>query len=407
MAVVLRSNTDLVYLPDHGIVGEEGALRVLPQITPQIHRLNLSYNDLGPAGTLTLFKGITTLRTRYSSPEHGAGLWGLHEVTLSANLLDDTALDGVLAYAKKDVLLAKIYMQGNQVTLQESLDSIVLSLNSSHVGTLSLTNNPTLDPAGFERFLAGLNSTYLRELHLAACNLPPAAATPLADFLRSPRSRSLELLVLDGNQFGQKGVTEIVDAIEENYALLKVGMTANHRTRRLDDQESAEPHEKEAVADELQVLEYQVHQRLAGYMERNQLLTRRVKLAASRTIAPARVILNALPPSDSQTARRVIDEISSGRALPPFRLLDLPEEVIHLIVRHVSGDPWALSEEQFTRLRVEASDRAALRRACAVRAERMRGKGRADEKGVMLELRQGWLKRGRWDRWEKQKPAGL
>lgn len=24
MAVVLRSNTDLVYLPDHGFVGEEG-----------------------------------------------------------------------------------------------------------------------------------------------------------------------------------------------------------------------------------------------------------------------------------------------------------------------------------------------------------------------------------------------
>jgi hypothetical protein len=30
MAVVLRSNTDLVYLPDHGFVGEEGGESFLP-----------------------------------------------------------------------------------------------------------------------------------------------------------------------------------------------------------------------------------------------------------------------------------------------------------------------------------------------------------------------------------------
>lgn len=29
MAVVLRSNSDLVYLPDHGFIGEEGGKRFL------------------------------------------------------------------------------------------------------------------------------------------------------------------------------------------------------------------------------------------------------------------------------------------------------------------------------------------------------------------------------------------
>lgn len=152
MAIVLRSNTDLVYLPDHGFVGDEGgesspptpssarihccpaesyllppwsslywlrsltrshpALRILPLVTRQIRRIDISHNLLGSDGVETLFKGLSVLRSRYSSPE---AVWGLTEINLGCNTISDEALDVVLAYAKKDVCLRKVYLQANDI----------------------------------------------------------------------------------------------------------------------------------------------------------------------------------------------------------------------------------------------------------------------------------------------------
>ncbi|WWD19464.1 hypothetical protein CI109_103924 [Kwoniella shandongensis] len=411
MAVILRSNADLMYLPDHGFAGEEGALRILPQITRTIRRIDISHNLLGSAGTLTLFKGLTTLRSRYSSPEIGLGIWGLSELNLGVNSLDDAALDGVLAYAKKDGFLQRVFVQGNDIRFLEGLESIVNSLNSSRIRSLSLTNNTSLDPGGVGKFLHKLDSTHLSQLHLSACELPNSVTGGICEYLRSDRSRNLEVLELNGNKLGAKGVERIVDVIESsNFSLRVVGLLANTSLEpaivSLDDG-NVDVSEHQAAVDmdvELRSLEYQVHTRLPSLLERNRILTRRVRTAASKIITPARIILNARIPSDQETAQRVINEISSTSSPPTsfFPLLDLPEEVIHLIVRNVGGDDGALSEAQWTRLRVEAGDREALARNMRMREERMRGKRREEERDVIRGLRDDWLKRGRWDRWEER-----
>ncbi|OCF32157.1 hypothetical protein I317_07118 [Kwoniella heveanensis CBS 569] len=423
MSVILRANTDLVYLPDHGFVGEEGALRILPQITRHIHRLDISHNLLGSAGTLTLFKGLTTLRARYSSDFGQRGtLWGLKEVNLAANGLDDSAFDGVLAYAKKDVLLRRVLMQGNSITLRNNLESIVNSLNASHISTLSLTNNPGLDPPSVQQFFETIHSPHLRQLQISTSNFPSSIASSIADYLRSPRSRDLEYLELNGNNLGEKGVAEIVDAVDENnFSIQALGLLANQSTTLgavteidVENDVGTEARERVLMADresEQASMEYQIHRRLPILLERNRILTSRIRKAALKTLVPARIVLNALPPSDEDIAQRVISDVSTGSTYSGFRLLDLPEEVVQLIVRHSSGDSTAFSDDQWTRLRREATDKDSLQRSIQAREERLKARGlgmgagsmgdRDERKEVDRQLREDWLRRGQWDRWER------
>jgi hypothetical protein len=147
MALVVRTSADTVSLPDHGFIGEEGgepgvnrplsglspspsfpphpsrpALRILVQITRQIRRLDISHNLLGTDGTLTLLQGLSALRGRYSTPAlpgssspSDSGIWGLRELNFALNGLGDAAMEGVLGYAKKDVLLRRVFLQGNEI----------------------------------------------------------------------------------------------------------------------------------------------------------------------------------------------------------------------------------------------------------------------------------------------------
>ncbi|GFZ48506.1 hypothetical protein JCM24511_06254 [Saitozyma sp. JCM 24511] len=429
MAVVLRSNSDLAYLPDHGFVGEDGAIRILLQITRQIRRLDISHNLLGPPGARSLLNGLATLRLRYSSKEYG--IWGLSEVNLGCNALDDGAMDALMGYAKKDVCLRKVLVQANDIELKRNLESIINSLNSSRISTLSLTNNPNLSPSSLTRLFAALSSPHLTELHLNTCAIGPGLAPSIAAYLRSTRSRRLELLELNGNHLGLSGVREIVDAVERgNFTIKHLGLVANeslpprpHREGGDDivdgadedeQSESPEPEDRRSAEEKLaeeRALSYEVHERLPVLLERNRVLTRRVRRAAVRCLAPARILLNAQPIviDDLTTARQVIEEVSSNRTHlrpQPFPLLSLPEEVLHLVIRHTSGDATALSDSQWVRLRTEAGNRESLRRAARSLESKLRRAYTIEERqGAGRELMEEWLMRGKWDRWELDRPA--
>lgn len=94
------------------------ALRILVQITRQIKRIDISHNLLGNDGIVTLLKGLSSLRGRFTSPE--LGIWGLGEMNLASNGLGDAALDAVLGYVKKDVMVRRVYMQANDIEVSLS-----------------------------------------------------------------------------------------------------------------------------------------------------------------------------------------------------------------------------------------------------------------------------------------------
>lgn len=126
MAAALRSHSDLVYLPDHGFVGEDGgvyrsltpgveliaALRILIHVNRQIRRIDVSHNLLGSDGLTVLLQGLRTLRLRYSDDRD---LWGIRELNLASNQLDDAAFEALLNYAKQDVCCERVMVQGNRI----------------------------------------------------------------------------------------------------------------------------------------------------------------------------------------------------------------------------------------------------------------------------------------------------
>jgi hypothetical protein len=154
-------------------------------------------------------------------------------------------------------------------------------------------------------------------------------------------------------------------------------------------------------------LHHEVHERLPELVMRNRLLTRRTRRAALRTLAPARILLNALPPSDQETTARVMSEVSSVSTASPgsvpraFPLLELPPEVLNHIIRHCSQDPYAMTGSQYARLRSEAGSREELGKMIRLRKERIKGIwDKEDLRAREREVREDWLKRGKWDKWE-------
>jgi hypothetical protein len=287
------------------------------------------------------------------------------------------------------------------------MDSIMHSINSSRLSLLFLNSNaPT--PAGIEALFSSLDAPHLHTLHLSRCDITYPDAKHIAAFLASPRSRNLLELQLNANSLGYEGVKELVDVVQtQNYSIEELGLAANDPApaKRRDSfgdvvQGAESDHEPDEPAQRAAELE-----RLSGLLRRNRSYTRRVQQAAARCIAPARILLNAKPPPEPsalEIAHQIIADVSrrdTDLTLLPrsFPFLDLPIEIQYQIVRHTSHDPLALSDGQFARLRSEAQDREALRRMADIMDRATR---RDNERDAVRKVRDEWLKRGRWDKWE-------
>lgn len=173
------------------------------------------------------------------------------------------------------------------------------------------------------------------------------------------------------------------------------------------------PAERQA---EERALSHQIQDRLKLLLERNRTYTRRIHRAAKSILAPARILLNAREASSEMTAQRIIQDVgrvesASGPSsvlssastsrnaitgiLPhsspapnthslnrPFPLLELPSEVLQLIVRHCSGDAYALSEKQFAKLRTDVAGDDRAERMLVIRKKRTELFGAKERSGV-------------------------
>jgi hypothetical protein len=266
------------------------------------------------------------------------------------------------------------------------------------------------------KLFAQLNTPHLRELHLSICDLPPSCVPAIVEFLRSPRSQKLGVLELNANALGRLGVTAILDALESaNYSVYRIGLSANNAAPAranspLSDSENEdvwrETHgvweSDEAMSrDDPRSMSNQINNRVPALQSRNAELGRRVRNAASRTIAPLRMIVNARAPSDAETAQRVLADAAPDAAPPPhFPLLELPPEVQLVIARHASQDADALSDDQWARLVSHAKDPASLGKMAA----RMKRAQQSVQFGARnyreQEVREAWLGEMGCEWWE-------
>lgn len=88
------------------------AIAILNQIRIDIRRIDISQNNLRPDGFALLLSGLLTKRAGFRSKDPG---WGVKELNLAMNDLDDVSLLRVLEYAKSDPCLQTVWMQGNEI----------------------------------------------------------------------------------------------------------------------------------------------------------------------------------------------------------------------------------------------------------------------------------------------------
>lgn len=230
------------------------------------------------------------------------------------------------------------------------------------------------------------------------------------------------MLELNANALGRLGVTAILDALESaNYSVYRIGLFANNAAPArasspdgsgLSDSENEdvwrETHgvweSDEAMSrDDPRSMSNQITHRVPALQSRNAELGRRVRNAASRAIAPLRMIVNARAPTEAETAARVLEETNDdGASAPPFfPLLDLPAEVQLVVARHCSRDADALSDDQWARLVSHAQDTGSLGRM----AKRMRKAQETVQFGVARDyashdVREAWLNEMGCEWWE-------
>lgn len=278
---------------------------------------------------------------------------------------------------------------------------------------LSLTDNKRLVASSLSRLFDTLSTPYLHELHLSICGLGAEIAAPIAQYLQSPRSRNLRLLGLNANHFGADAISHIVDAVERgNFTISHLGLLANSVNNIPSDAvqdgsmtETVPPpraEERQSTSIDFET------SRIPPLLKRNETLAQRVQLAALRCLPRARILLNAQFPSPLETARAAMESVSLRSHTPHFRLLDLPREIIYLIVRHTSQDATALSDAQYTRLRKDAEGGEGLRRAVRMTQSKTRGwVSDADTmREIRRELREDWIRSGKWDKWENNVRSG-
>lgn len=284
------------------------------------------------------------------------------------------------------------------------------SINVSHLRSLTLNDNTLLLSASVINLFDTLSAPHLSNLSLRGCQIGTEAITAIGDYLCGKRSRPLKSLDLSRNKFKLDDVRRIVERVEQGcFTLLGDGESNSSAEGGISLYPTAfhgeDPMEDERIKKEVK--------RMTALYERNEALADRVKRAASRCLPYARIILNAIPIPTSPTLKTV-GSSSVNHHQPFFRLLDLPPELVVHVTRHTSGDPTALSDAQFLRLRKEAEGSEGLARAIEAAAKRKK-----DERGRFMresfnygldEMRQTrriqqakaeWLKSGSWDRWER------
>ncbi|KAL1408607.1 hypothetical protein Q8F55_005420 [Vanrija albida] len=206
----------------------------------------------------------------------------------------------------------------------DELDSVIAHINAARIAHLTISLLPTsslpLDERYLARLLARLRVPHLQTLTLTTA-VERAAVGPLAGFVR--RSPGLSALAFDGARLDASDLDTLAAAAGDNPTVSRVCAARSVCSGLVEC----------ACA-------------LGVDLEAHGARVRRVHDAVRAAVVPARILLRARPAEEEDNKA--------------FRLLELPAELVLLVVRWCSRDPAALSPAQWTALIQHAQDPAAL-----------------------------------------------
>ncbi|WOO82626.1 uncharacterized protein LOC62_04G006109 [Vanrija pseudolonga] len=358
---------------------------VLDLLTPETLELRLNDHAIGDDGILEILRKLAVYRFH---PPHGVdrSLLGdtlgidaaaaAYDCPYSA---DECAARGVrvLDLARTQLTIPGMCWVFAYAALDVNLVSVDLSRNSmADWRRFMYPAEPALDDEGNPQAIQvpdELHNIYTMTWDMPASNLAQLRMEQVAmsdevagAFVNALRDvKSLETLSLRGNRFGEEAVRSIaglplnVLRLELDGCGLSLGSMAwilrsYGTTRSICDLSLANNYEEfeegnnsgyDPVDVESDNQDYEpIREGCVALGKRNYKLRERVGAALKRFIAPARILLHPTAGSPTPIA-----------ALPP--------NVLDLILKHVSGDPGALSAAQWTKVLEHARDRTTILRA--------------------------------------------
>ncbi|TFY70950.1 hypothetical protein EVG20_g2056 [Dentipellis fragilis] len=259
---------------DRGWAGANGARSVIETITGRrfVTRLLLGHNQLGDDGCEVLCDFLCS--------EEGQK-YRIEEISLNSNDIGDRGLRALARYLLGNTSLRDLFLQNNCFTADPEIISLFsAAVSTSCLQTLAMSANRNLSDGFLSNFLPALTSSHLEMLHLSAVALTPLSAPYIIDYIRSPRSRSLTSLTLNGNSLGYRAIQAIIQAVQEdNYTLVKLEITPH---------ESGEESDEESTSMSSWRFSQEV---LKALLWRNDDLANRVKAEATVLLKYSRLLL--------------------------------------------------------------------------------------------------------------------
>ncbi|KAI0071033.1 RNI-like protein [Panus rudis PR-1116 ss-1] len=288
-SVALLSERKHINLGEHRLSSIEGARRVINDISSRriVNKLTLSYNRLGDAGVVELFRYLR-------SPE--GQKYRIEEIHLARNDLGDDSLRAISEYVKDNTSLKELWLQANQFQGEDSVvTQLAEAINSSHLELLCFSSNVVPSDALISHLLDNLNSPTLHELQFSNTRVTYAVVPHILSYISSPRCH-LHTLRASGNNLSTRGVRKIIDAIQaSNYTLLKVDLFANDVANEKEKEEGDSDGEGEREWGKLV-------ERLKKTLERNDYIRRQTEREAFTLLRHARAVLLHPPVSSSPTS---------------------------------------------------------------------------------------------------------
>ncbi|KAF7319929.1 RNI-like protein [Mycena kentingensis (nom. inval.)] len=215
------SRIGCIDLLDAGLSGVAGAQHIIGLISSRrrVTKLILGSNDLGDAGSVVLFRFLSSAIGRKYQVEI---------ISLNANHIGNRGLSAISEYLAGSYSLKQLFLQNNQFSNDPSLFAkFAKAVNSSHLELLALTSNWSLADSFMDVFIRQLEAPHLLELHLSAIGLTATSGPLLVEFISSS-SCNLHTLKCSGNSLGLRAVRALVRAVERsNFALTSLELYSN------------------------------------------------------------------------------------------------------------------------------------------------------------------------------------
>lgn len=187
------------------------------------------FGPLGPGGTRALMTSIMG-----SGPGMKGGPYKLlNSLRMwKAGCSDDgaTSIAEVLRLGGADVKLSYLELLDCHIgpTGANALGISLSRGNNLSLLTLKLDYNSSFGDQGLEMLCKGLRTNItLKQLHLQFCRMTSAAGAPLADLLANSKS-AIEVLNINGNRLGGKGLTALCEGLVQNKKCTTLALADNN-----------------------------------------------------------------------------------------------------------------------------------------------------------------------------------